>query len=196
MPSLGQPQARTQGSGSAAPSSGPCREPRKLARRMREGPSLTEVVGGPKAPDLHVLLVGGPALEDGGRALQMPRGHMRSPTRGLPMRGRCPNAPLAASLPRAPPKTESPFFSLWMESVGSRSPPSFQLRRPRWKLACRGWQQGESSCSQLTLACSQGLGARPALESGERVSGSHTPSDVAPPNPNRGASADLARIND
>lgn len=59
-----------------------------------------------------------------------------------------------------------------------------------------GWQQGESSCSQPTLARSQGRGARPALESGEWVSGAHTPSDVAPPNPNRGASADLARIND
>lgn len=38
---------------------------------------LTEVVGRPQAPHLHVLLIGGPALEDGGRALQTPRGYVR-----------------------------------------------------------------------------------------------------------------------
>lgn len=65
------PAARTGGQWTPLPRAH-SRDPRGTARLPREGTPLTEVVGGPEAAHLHVLLAQGPALQDGRRALWMP----------------------------------------------------------------------------------------------------------------------------
>lgn len=172
--------------GSATPSSGPCREPRKLARPRAGGApthqSSRRAQGArpPRTPRWGTVA--------GGRRLcpADAKGTREVNHEGLLVRGRCPNAPPAGSLPRAPLKLNPHFSPCGWRAWGHRA-----HHRPRSVVLggssrAGGWQQGESSCSQPTLASSQGLGVSPALESGERVSGSHPPSDVAPPNPNRG----------
>ena len=73
-------------------------------RRVRPHP-LTEVVRRPETPHLHVLLVGGPALEDGGCALQVPRGHVRAAGWSWGARAGVPEAPreVTGSFLHAPP---------------------------------------------------------------------------------------------
>lgn len=75
------PAARTGGQWTPLPRAH-SREPRGTARLPREGTPLTEVVGGPEAAHLHVLLAQGPALQDGRRALWTPGGRVRGPPRG------------------------------------------------------------------------------------------------------------------
>lgn len=55
-----------------------------------QSPALTKVVRGPKAPDLHVLLAGGPTLQDGSRALRKPRAREGPPARAQQARAGVP----------------------------------------------------------------------------------------------------------
>lgn len=132
-------------------------------------PQLTEVVGGPEAPHLHILLTGGPALEDGGSALQMPSRHVRVGRLGWGGQRRgCPRPPPRGTArvplplaPRPPPKSETwglgAAAMLW-----PRAPPGHHHpRRPGScpKLSARGRGTGRiwrclrgQRCSELTLA--------------------------------------------
>lgn len=169
------PAARTGGQWTPLPRAH-SREPRGTARLPQEGTPLTEVVGGPEAAHLHVLLAQGPALQDGRRALWTPGGRVRGPREGP-----CPD-PLMR-----PPEAKSPSSRSWTEAVGCGGPPSpGPLRSPWRELGTCGQRRavtGESAPgSRLTLAGPQGRGAR--RQPGLGVT--HPRAPRPPPDPDRG----------
>lgn len=147
------PCGRQAGSGVGRPPGEKNRNPGR--RGPTRGPPLTEVVGGPEAPHLHVLLVGGPALQDGGRALWRPSGHVRRAALDPP-----PTTPTYTELPVFPPAQRHPRGG----DPGAHGPGGgrrvLEVGRP-WS-ALKDW------------SASRAPGGR------EQVSGGHPPPDPKP----------------
>ena len=76
--------------GTPTPPPRPCWGPASRPPHRGQSPTLTKVVRGPKAPDLHVLLAGRPALQDRSCALQRPRACEGRPARAQQARAGVP----------------------------------------------------------------------------------------------------------